>query len=148
MHRLSHESGNSMSLILHFSANRNRLKQHFFENRNHHKLHFPANRAKAPSDHRGSLRKTPRNRQRPVGLPHAGQRAVLQRRAYRHSVETPIAKSGTFARLFSRMRMHLPCDLVLSSWRTVPPAARDRRRHRGRPLAQAPTWSSPTAPRW
>ena len=28
-------------------------------------------------------RKTPRNRQRPVGLPHAGQRAILQRRAYR-----------------------------------------------------------------
>ena len=60
-------------------------------------------------------RKTPRNRQRPVGLPHAGQRAVLQRRAYRHSAETPIAKSGTFSRLFSRMRMRLPCDLVLKN---------------------------------
>lgn len=145
-----------MSLILHFSANRN-----------HRKLHFPANRAKAPGNHRDEPRKTPRNRQRPVGLPHAGQRAVLRRRAYRHSAETPIAKSGTFSRLFSRMRMRLPCDLVLnnvmyhtfkdemrleaiplalSSWRTVPPVSRDRRRRRGRPLAQVPTWSSPTAP--
>lgn len=104
-----------MSLILHFFVNRYRLKQHFFENRNHRKLHFPANRAKAPGDYRGARRKTPRDWQRPVDLPHAGQRAILQRRAYRHSAEIPIAKSGTFARLFSRIRMRPPCDLALKN---------------------------------